>query len=397
MTKAERKCIEWIGAHLPLLVFLAAGALGALIRFSLRAEGGNGDLTAFLLPWYDTIKARGGLSALSEQVGDYNVLYQFLIALMTYLPIKPLYAYKLLSIGFDYLLAGTGAYLAYLQAGKSAWKAALVWSILLLLPSVWLNSACWAQCDSIYAFFCILSLVFLAKDRFLLCFLSYGLAFAFKLQAIFLLPFFLYAWLRQKRFSCLHFLILPAVLLLSGLPAALFGRSPLDVFRVYAAQTGTWEYLLLGYPNIWAFVSPNGVLNSQYYVLKTPAVLLTFGVLMLLAAAMLRRQSLSKGPDLLRAAFLLCWTCVMLLPGMHERYDHLHLILCGILAMLDLRFLPILTGVSLISLCGYGDFLFDTAPNWQALAAVNAVLYTGSALSVLRGARFPAKGEPHYE
>lgn len=392
MTKTERKCIEWIRAHLPLMLFLAAGAFGALIRFSLRAESDNGDLTKFLLPWYDTIKANGGLRALGEQVGDYNVLYQFLIALMTYLPVKPLYAYKILSIGFDYLLAGACAYLTYLQSDKSTWKTALVWSVLLLLPSVWLNSACWAQCDSIYAFFCVLSLIFLVKERFLLCFLSYGLAFAFKLQAVFLLPFFLFAWLLQKRFSCLYFLILPAVLLLSGLPAALFGRSTLDVFKIYAAQTGTWEYLLLGYPNIWAFVSQNGVLNIQYYIFKTPAVILTFGVLMLFAAAMLRRQDLSGGSDLLCVAFHLCWTCVMLLPGMHERYDYLHLILCGVLAVLDLRYLPILIGISLISLCDYGDFLFDTAPNWQVLAAINLVLYAFSTLFTLRRNCLLAKG-----
>ena len=385
MTKTERNLVSWIDSHLPLLLFVTAGILGAWIRFSLRSESGNGDLTQFLLPWYDTIRANGGLHALGSQVGDYNVLYQFVIALMTYLPVKPLYAYKLLSVCFDFLLAGAGSYLAFLHSDRSAWKASVVWSAVLLLPPVWLNSACWAQCDSIYVFFCVLSLVFLSREKYVLCFIAYGLAFAFKLQAVFLLPFFLFAWIHRKRFSILHFLILPAVLILSGLPGVLFGRGLLDVFRIYADQTGTWPFLFLNYPNVWAFVSENAVTNAQYHVFRMPAVLLTFGMLSVFTASLLHRQEASGGAECLRAALLLCWTCVMFLPGMHERYDYPVLILCSVVAVLDHRFLPVLAGISILSLCGYADFLFDTAPDWRILAAIHVALYISAAALILRG------------
>ena len=55
------------------------------------------------------ISRGGGLASLRHQTGNYNVLYQTAIALMTYLPMNPLTKYKALSILFDYVLAaGTG-------------------------------------------------------------------------------------------------------------------------------------------------------------------------------------------------------------------------------------------------------------------------------------------------
>ena len=48
------------------------------------------DMTIYLLPWFEHIKSTGGLTALNQQVGDYGLLYQTIIALFTYLS-KPLF------------------------------------------------------------------------------------------------------------------------------------------------------------------------------------------------------------------------------------------------------------------------------------------------------------------
>ena len=85
--------------------------LAALIRLN-GLDFHSGDYDGFLRPWYDEIKANGGLAAIGTQVGNYNVLYQVCIALMTCLPVHPLTAYKGLSVLFDYLLAGSAALVA---------------------------------------------------------------------------------------------------------------------------------------------------------------------------------------------------------------------------------------------------------------------------------------------
>lgn len=77
------------------------------------------DYNKHLSTWYNEISNMGGLTALREQVGNYGILYQFLICLMTYLPISSLAAYKLLSLVFDILLAVVcGAFVYQLTEGE---------------------------------------------------------------------------------------------------------------------------------------------------------------------------------------------------------------------------------------------------------------------------------------
>lgn len=84
--------------------------LGLIVILSLvwRYAGRNflsEDMEGWLLPWYQEIKESGGVLSLSRQVGNYGLLYQTLIALMTYVDIEPIYLYKMLSVVFDFFLA----------------------------------------------------------------------------------------------------------------------------------------------------------------------------------------------------------------------------------------------------------------------------------------------------
>lgn len=99
----------------------------------------------FLIPWYDSIKAQGGLRSLKEQVGDYNLLYQTLVAFMTYLPGSCVQYYKALSIVFDYWLAFASALLVARLSGEACFhrKFQMAYAVVLLLPTVVLNSVYW--------------------------------------------------------------------------------------------------------------------------------------------------------------------------------------------------------------------------------------------------------------
>lgn len=118
VTKIEKGLLNYVEKHLDTVILICVTLAGILVRVSLRGFI-SGDAKYDLLPWYEQIKSMGGIFGLDTQVGNYNMLYQFLIALMTYLPIKSLYVYKILSCIFDYLLAMVIAYLVHLLGGAN--------------------------------------------------------------------------------------------------------------------------------------------------------------------------------------------------------------------------------------------------------------------------------------
>ncbi len=125
----------------------------------------SGDYRAFLEGWYDEIYAGGGIKSLDTQVGNYNFLYQFCIAVMTYIPIKSLYAYKILSAIFDLSLAVTTARMAGLLCEEHRESSMMTaYFMVLFSPITILNSSAWAQCDSIYVFWAVAALYGLLKD-----------------------------------------------------------------------------------------------------------------------------------------------------------------------------------------------------------------------------------------
>lgn len=363
ITKLEDRLLRWASSHISALILVAV----SLVGIGLRVPLGNiqsGDARFFLLPWYDQIKEAGGLLALDTQVGNYNLAYQTLIALLTYLPMQPLHAYKLLSCIFDYALAAAAGCIAWQLAPRRRTDAAvLAYSLVLLSPVVWLNSAAWAQCDAIYAFFALSAFGLLHRQRYTGAFVCLGFSFAFKLQAVFALPFFLVAWFRKRSFSLVNFLWIPGVLLLSGLPAILLGRNPLDVFTIYFQQVGEYPQLFLNYPSFWALL--DGRCQAELYpALQGAALFLTMGLLLTVAWLWLRNCRACTAQQLLGLFFLLNYTCVLFLPAMHERYGYVYEVAAILLAVTSGKGWGLLAGLIGLSTMTYCSFLFG----WQAIS-----------------------------
>lgn len=371
MFKLERRFLEWTERHLRLIMLIAFCVIGILIRWPLR-EFVSGDARFFLLPWYDKIKETG----LTKQVGDYNLMYQALIGCMTQLPIKPLYAYKILSILFDYVLAASTAFLTGVFAKEDKkWKQTIVFGIVLLSPLVVLNSAAWAQCDSIYVCFAVLSLLALCKERYVWAMLLLGVSFSFKLQAVFLLPVFLFVYYSRRQFSVFLFLLIPLAMCLACLPSIFFGRNLAEVFLIYFKQTSRYYGMALNYPSVWVLLA-EGDSSLAYWKLRVPAMIITVVALAMLMVYCLRSKIQMKGKNLLSMAFLLCFTCVIFLPSMHERYGYLYEILAIVLAVLIPQTAPLCAGLMVVTICTYGNYLFyyDGIPI-TALAVANLLIY----------------------
>ena len=87
MGKLEKNILSQIDQNLPLLSAAVFALLGIGMRLPLL-DFISGDSEFCLLPWYDEILQSG----LGQQVGNYNLVYQFLIFLLTKLPLEALHA-----------------------------------------------------------------------------------------------------------------------------------------------------------------------------------------------------------------------------------------------------------------------------------------------------------------
>ena len=370
----RKRCLAWIDSHISVIIVVGCTFAGMLVRYSSRGFV-SGDLDSFLLPWFDVISEHG----LYEQVGDYNFLYQFLIWMMTKAHIQPLYSYKMLSIFFDFLLAVIGARIVYNTVRENTRvgnveKWALAYCAIWLSPIVFLNSSSWGQCDSIYATFLLLSILLLYKKKHTLAFLMLGISFAFKLQAIFILPLFLYVYYVKREFSIFQFLYIFVAFFGLSLPLLLWGRNPMETVGVYVGQTGTYPAMFKNYPSFWCFLCADKAMEAYPYM-KYPAITIAAFVLLLLMIFFQRKFATAKRESLIMLGFLFVFTCVLFLPAMHERYGYVYEILAILLVFMIPKTLPLCLGLHIISLNTYGYYLYGTPVNYQVLTFLNFGIY----------------------
>ena len=167
MLKIEKQFISYVEDNKELIFLILISIIALLIRYA-GLDFISGDMKNYLLKWYDTLKSGGGVCSLKKQVGDYGLLYQTIISGFTYVNIKPVYCYKIVSIICDFLLAGSIAYFVaeFKGNGFCRKRFCYAYALILLLPTVVLNSAYWGQCDSIYTVFVFWAIWFLYKQRY---------------------------------------------------------------------------------------------------------------------------------------------------------------------------------------------------------------------------------------
>ncbi len=226
--------------------------LGLLVLIALAVrwlfvDVQSGDYRSFLDPWFQHLAANG-FAGLAEEFSNYNTPYLVLLWLATKLPVSQIVAVKLVSVVFDGLLAYFAYRIVRVLRPASAWWPVVITGAVLLLPTVVLNSSAWGQCDAIYASLCLGSVYFLLRRQAWVACALFGLAFAFKLQAIFLLPV-LVAVLIVNRMRVRALVMVPLAFLAALVPAWIAGRGLLSQLAVYPAQiTGSSGGGALGDP-----------------------------------------------------------------------------------------------------------------------------------------------------
>jgi Gpi18-like mannosyltransferase len=405
----------------PRLVLAGIVVAALLLRWSLFSVE-SGDYRAFVDPWYRHLADNGGFAALDDTFSNYNTPYLVLLAAATYLPVPELVAIKAISVIFDLLLAVFTYKIIRLLRPESRWQPVIGTGLLLTLPTVVMNSSAWGQCDSIYVSLCVGSLYFLISSRPWHASALFGLAFAFKLQAIFFLPV-LVAVLIINRQRIRGLLAVPVAFGLALLPAMVAGRGLLSQLTVYPAQISSGSgtpgggtgaagggagrlgpglgpdlgpgrgfgpggggpgvmpgggrggfTLTDGYsftfnaPTPYAWLPANASTLWMYLGLGVAAaVTLGFGVWLLA-----RRRRLAPG-EVIMVAAAATLLIPLLLPQMHERYFYLAEVLTVIAIFVDRRFVAAAVGIQAASISTYLAYLENARNVPLGLAAVVAL------------------------
>ena len=375
MKNVEQEVKSWIEKKIIYIAFIAIFLLGIAVRIMLRKFVSR-DAQIFLLPWYEEIKSNGGISSLGKQVGNYNLLYQFFIAIFTYLPVNPLYLYKIFSIIFDIALAIMGGIWAKNIWKKNSLECFLIFGCIFMFPVVILNSSFWAQCDSIYCFFCIVTLYLLFQKKYWLAMFFWGAAFSFKLQAVFILPMIMLMYIKNKDFPLKKFVGSIVSIVCLALPGILNGRNILDILKIYFGQvSGDADSIFYNYPGICnIFINADSVSDNRMYI-KSLCLILAFCVLGMFCVWVIYQKIEFTSYTFTFTAFILTYTAVIFLPGMHERYGYVYEILAILLMIYDKRTMFLSIALQLCTVITYSSYLFQKGYNVTIMSIINFAIY----------------------
>ena len=87
--------------------------------------------------------------------------------------------------------------------------------------------------------------------RYRSAFLFLEIAFAFKAQTVFIVPFILYLYILKKDFSLLNFLWSVLSFGACGIPAYIAGRGIFDTFEAYVSQVEAGGAMWFNFPSFW--------------------------------------------------------------------------------------------------------------------------------------------------
>lgn len=376
MNKKNKDNIIWdfVDKH-HNLIFLVIITILAIIARYLMIEYTSNDYISFLNPWFNTLKVNGGLSGLSNSVGDYTPIYMTLLAILTYFPIKSLISIKVLSIIFDFIGAIIVKKIVEELLKDKKYKnkvSLLIYSLCLFLPTMLLNSAYWAQCDSIYTSFVLLSILYLIRKRYKLSIIFFAVAISFKFQAIFIFPLYVLMYIAERKIKFRYFLYIPLVIFILSIPKVIYSHDILAGFRVYFQQAGSYkDYITLNFPNIYGIFLGNSnynIINTPFSELSTIGIIITFAILVSLAYIVyIKKIKFDKNTIIDFALFSILIT-TFFLPQMHERYLFMGDIIALLYLVINKRkyYVPII--IEFISLNGYMYYLFGSTINFNMLS-----------------------------
>ena len=351
------KCMKKSGLDRTDFLYLAAvTVIGLSIRVILRTVT-TMDWEMYWDPWISDLKEMG-FSYLATDRYDYTPTFIYILWVLSKLPINPMTAYKAIHITLDFVAAAIMGKLIWKATGSSL-KGIVSYGLMLIVPTIWANSALWAQCDIIFMTFLLLCFYYLFEERPCLAMFFYGMAFVFKLQSLFIFPFLVILWV-NKKVQIKHFLWIPTLYFLSIVPAWIAGRPLMELINIYMAQGAqdVWS-LSIKWPNIYQ------IIGNQHFLLEyaSAGTWLILGILMCILFAMAQKRYRITKEFIVQMALFFAILTPYFLPHMHERYGCVADMLAIIYAMMNIRrfYLPLIQ--ILVSFNSYMAYLSHLGSN----------------------------------
>lgn len=314
------------------------------------------DYHNFIHKWLISMSQMSFSSAVTTEIGDYNLPYLYFLVILSRFRYGWMVVVKAFSCIFDVILAYYVMKIASLKINNNK-ILALVFALTLAIPTVLLNGAFWGQCDSIYGAMCIASIYYALCDKGTKSIVMFSLAFAFKLQAIFIIPFLLICFILQK-IKWYKLLIVPIIYILCMMPAIFLGRGLIDSLFVYVRQASQSQYamLTLNAPSVWMLFE-----DGSYQVLKWVGIMLAAVVSLAFVYLCYIYADRLETPQLVTVAYLTAFALPFFLPSMHERYFFIADVLSVLVFIYDRKkwYVPLVT--VLASFAAYAIFLIIDA------------------------------------
>ena len=258
---------------------------------------------------------------------------------------------------FDFAAAVT-AFLIIYEITKNRTKAVITYAIFMLSPIFLVNSTLWAQCDMLPMFWVLLCVYFFVKERPSMAMFFFGIAFAFKLQPLWLAPMLVILWV-NKKVDLKHFLWLPVNYFLGIVPAWIAGRPLGELLTIYISQTEAegWS-LALKYSNLYYLIGETGFIDEYH----TAGVWLSLAVFMIVLYYIGRKKLKINAEFILLLGGFVGLLAPFFLPQMHERYSFFAEVFLILYVILKPKkfYLPVFQ--SLTSFMGYSIFV---AQDWS--------------------------------
>lgn len=312
----DEKIFKFIDKFKYQIFIIIISLLALIIRNKFFFIESN-DYIMYLKPWVEYMKNNGGILALKDIPSDYNMPYLYILAIISYMKSEPLFYIKIVSVFFDFIAAIGCGMLAVrlLNKENKFFIFSITYAIILFIPTVILNGSAWGQCDIIYTSFLIFSLYYVINNRYSLAFIFFGIAFTFKLQAIFLLPLYVILYFKTKKFSIINFILIPIVNVILYMPAFFVGVKVNKIWNVYIGQMKSVDYgLIFNFPSMYNLLPENG----QY--LKPLGIIFVLIIIGLITLFWLHTKNHIQELDIIKLAMILIIVLTYFLPAMHDRY-----------------------------------------------------------------------------
>jgi Gpi18-like mannosyltransferase len=329
------------------------------LRITLWRYFVNSDLQLAFVPWQNYLLEHGRWHALQHPFSMYFPAYFDVTAMTSYLDghINRVSQIKLVSFAFDIVTAVVAYFLVGRLTRSSTPRgrrsvAQLVAPFCILAgPTVLVNGSIWGQSDIVYTCFLLLSTFSVIVGSGAFAALFFGVAFAFKLQAIFLLPF-IAAMVVQKRIRWWHLLLLPIGWLAALVPPVLNGAKPLEFLSLASSQGETFPTLAINVGNPWIIADR---MHFNVHIGTLVGIVLS-GLLMIAITIWGAQPAFRSAKNTLILATLSLLSVAYVMPKMHDRYFFPAEIFLCILSCVDLAFVLPAALVLSASLICYGNY-----------------------------------------